>query len=707
MRRWMVAALALCLVALAAPAAASAEVKPFGTLECTAQQGVRYCPGSVDTRIKSFDGVPLDVNVALPAEGDTGLPLVVQLHGYGGSKGDLREMRSWALRGYAVVNYSARGFGHSCGSASSREADPVGCARGWIHLADVRYEARDTQHLAGLLADQGIVAPKRIGVTGGSYGGGQSLQLATLRDRIMNPDGSFSPWRSPAGKAMRIAAAAPLIPWSDLVYSLTPNGRTLDYTVTPLDGPWSNREPLGVQKQSYQAILYGGGALTGFYAPRGADPGADVSTWNDVISAGDPVDPAQGKAIADEIALHHSAYYLPMDRRPAPLLIANGFTDDLFPADEALRYYNRVRSLFPRFPISLQLFDFGHPRGQNKAPERDQLGAAIAAWFDHYVKGEAAEPARDVRAYTQTCPKSAPSGGPFTAADWESLHPGEVRARFRAARSIDSNAGDPAVGKAVDPIEGREACATTPSADLGGTATYRLAPAAGDGYTLLGSPTVIGRFEVSNERHPDSAQVAARLWDVAPNGGPQTLVARGLYRPVGSGREVFQLHANGWRFEPGHQAKLELLGNDAPYGRKSNGSFQITARDVQLRLPVVERPGEGAGAVREPARLVAPRGVRLAPDVARLHLKVRHPARHHGCRWQAARLEVAGQGLENVRRVRFALGGRWLRSDSSAPFRAWLTRRQARRAGASGVSAVVTLETGRKLGLEAELRSCG
>ena len=31
-------------------------------------EGVRFCEGSIATRVPSFDGVPLDVNVTLPAE---------------------------------------------------------------------------------------------------------------------------------------------------------------------------------------------------------------------------------------------------------------------------------------------------------------------------------------------------------------------------------------------------------------------------------------------------------------------------------------------------------------------------------------------------------------------------------------------------------------------------------------------------------------
>jgi hypothetical protein len=53
---------------------------------------------------------------------------------------------------------------------------------------------------------------------------------------------------------------------------------------------------------------------------------------------------------------------------------------------------------------------------------------------------------------------------------------------------------------------------------------------------------------------------------------------------------VFQLHPGAWRFAAGHVPKLELLGQDAPYARPSNGQFQIRVSNLQLRLPVHERP---------------------------------------------------------------------------------------------------------------------
>ena len=63
------------------------------------------------------------------------------------------------------------------------------------------------------------------------------MALAALKDRVMLPDGSLVPWTSPGGHAMGIAAAAPEIPWTDLAYSLMPNGRTLDYVA---DAPYGD-----------------------------------------------------------------------------------------------------------------------------------------------------------------------------------------------------------------------------------------------------------------------------------------------------------------------------------------------------------------------------------------------------------------------------------------------------------------------------------
>ncbi len=620
--RMRVAILLVAIAALTVPAVASATVTSVlaghtvsgSAVPCTTQSdGVRVCHGTdggntgPDLRLKSFDGVPLEVYVILPpAPGSDGnYPVIAQNHGYGqsaegpGPASGASEYLgptadTWARDGFAVLQLTARGFGDSCGKATSLTGMVACGTNGYIRLDDDRYEARDVQNALGLLVDAGLTDPARIGVTGESYGGGISLQLATLKDRVMYPDGTLHPWTSPGGTALHFAGAAPVIPWSDLVYSLLPNGRTLDYQVT---GPTADLSPIGVAKQSFVAGLYALGQASGNYAPPGVNPEADLTTWFARINAGEPYDSdPTAQSIVTQIAQYHSAYYLlngaygAAKEAPSPLLIANGFTDDLFPVDEALRYTTLEHSLYPSDPVSMLDWDGGHMRGQNKAADNALLASRIKSFMELQLRGTGpAQPA--FTALTQTCPATAPSGGPFQAASWAALHPGEVDFSSAPAKTIVSGAGDASIAKTFDPIAGGGACATAPAADQGtGVATLRLPAATGAGYTLLGSPTVIGTLTATGT-YPE---IAARLLDVNPATNTETLVARGLYRvdpALPNGLQVFQLHPGAWHFAAGHIPKLELLGQDAPYGRASNGTFTISISDLQLRLPVHEPPG--------------------------------------------------------------------------------------------------------------------
>lgn len=577
----------------------------------TEPDGVRVCRGDTsngtdgaDLRLRTFDGVPLAVFVTLPpapASGlDGGYPLVVQSHGWGAPPTGPDDAqyggptaRQWAQDGYAVVQFAARGWGNSCGTADSRAVNPTACAKGYIRLDDFRYEARDVQHAVGLLVDEGVADPARIGVTGESYGAGVSLALATLRNRVMTPDGSLIAWTTPDGTPLAIAAAAPFAGWSDLGYALRPNGRTLDTEITSVD---ADLTPAGVQKQSINAGLYAAGALFGYYAPAGTDPEADVANWFAHVSAGEPYDPVEDQRITEQFARFRSPYYLlagayGFDQvEPAPLFLANGFTDDVFPADEVLRYHDLARSLYPSLPIAVLLFDVGHQRADNKPADVTLLRDRIREFFDHHVKGTGPQPTMGVTAITQTCPGTVPSGGPFVADTWAALHPGEIGINDGPTRTILSDGGDPAVAAAFDPVTGGLACTTASGADEGpGVATYQFAIVTGSGFTMLGAPTVTADLNVTGE----FAYVAARLVDVDPVSNTKTLVARGLYRPdpdAPNGRQTFQLHANGWHFAPGHIPRLELLGRDAPYARPSNGTFSIAVSDLELRLPVHEAP---------------------------------------------------------------------------------------------------------------------
>jgi fermentation-respiration switch protein FrsA (DUF1100 family) len=580
----------------------AASPAPFGHACTTRSDGTRLCPttdagpGQTVDGVPSFDGVPLDVDVTLPPTSAVGppYPTIVMLHGWGGSKTDFESTDPngngsttyhynndyFARQGYAVVNYTARGFGDSCGGGpNGYHSGP--CGQGYIRLADTRYEARDTQYLLGLLVDQHIAAPGALGATGISYGGGQSLELAYLRNRIRKPDGSFATWTSPKGTKLKIAAAWPRWPWSDLVDALTPNGRFLDTQVAPAG---QSLDPIGIELKSYVSGLFALGEATGYYcgdAPASTpctNPDADLSGDFALVNAGEPYS-ALAQQRLHEIYADHQAYGLA--GTPAALLIENGWTDDLFPPEQAIRVYNQVAG---KTPVSLQLGDLGHSRGSNKPGLNQALNSQGGAFFDRYLRAAAGGPAPgSVTAYTQTCPASAPDGGPYVASSYRQLATGAVSFGSSSAQLVTAS-GDPQTSAAFDPIAGTsDACKTITPGSAFGTATYTYTTPTG--FTMLGLPTVTAQIQTVG----DFGELDSMLFDVAPD-GTERLVSRGAYRLTDnqSGQITFQLHGNGYSFPPGDTVKLELLGNDDPYLRASNdAAFTVQVSNVTVKLPTV------------------------------------------------------------------------------------------------------------------------
>jgi len=573
---------ALALVVPASAAAAPGD--PFDHA-CTAQNGVRFCPTATDgQRVASWDGVPLDVDVTLPANGQGPYPAIVMMHGWGGSKGSFETSTpeasggtDWhynnvyfAQQGYAVITYSARGFGRSCGAMSSRTSP--GCDKAWVRLADQRYEGRDTQYLLGLLVDQGVVNPDEIGVTGISYGGIQSLNLARLRNRIRLLDGSYRPWRSPKGTKLSIAAAWPRWGGSDMTYALQPNGRFLDFRPYRVG---QSAAPGGVQKQSYINGLYGSGAATGFYAPVTGPFDANLTLWKQLTDKGEPETP-QVLRVAGELTKHHSIAGL--SGVPAPLLVENGWTDDLFPAEEALRVWNIFKGV-KGARVTLQFGDLGHPRGGNAPGPDHVLNTQGSKFFKAYLQGNGRGPRPGaVTAFTQVCPNG--TGKRYDARSWEALHPRSVGMRASGTQKVTSAGGDPDISAAINPIGGKPPCEPLDGGRAAGTAV--ASKRVGKPFTLLGLPTVRAQIRTKGR----GGMIAARLWDV--HDGKQLLVSRGIYRLRDNqkGKLVFQLFGNGWRFARGHTARLELTGSDATYVRASNFKFSVKVSKLSVSLPV-------------------------------------------------------------------------------------------------------------------------
>src|SRR4030095_7546829 len=84
------------------PVHAATVSSVFGGKVPCIQAGVQFCAGTVLTRVESWDGVPLDVNVPIPPAAMNGpFPLIVDLHGWGIGKSP-QPFTDQANAGYVV-----------------------------------------------------------------------------------------------------------------------------------------------------------------------------------------------------------------------------------------------------------------------------------------------------------------------------------------------------------------------------------------------------------------------------------------------------------------------------------------------------------------------------------------------------------------------------------------------------------------------------
>ena len=131
---------------------------------------------------------------------------------------------------------------------------------------------------------------------------------------------------------------------------------------------------------------------------------------------------------------------------------------------------------------------------------------------------------------------------------------------------------------------------------------------------------------------------------------------------------MFQLHPSGHLFAAGHVAKLELLPTDAgggslnSYGRPSNDQQNVTVSNLELRLPVRDKPGALNGLVEAPAPKVLPKGAKLAFDYTGRdpRAKVKCPSEFETCRGGKIVLKsraVKGMRSFTVAKVKFQLAG--------------------------------------------------
>ncbi|MFI5804346.1 alpha/beta fold hydrolase [Streptomyces sp. NPDC051561] len=199
-------------------------------------------------------------------------PAVLIGHGFGGSKKDVQpQAEKLAREGYAVLTWSARGFGASGGK---------------IGLNDPDTEVKDVSRLLDWLAARSDVqldkdGDPRVGMTGGSYGGAISLLAA--------------------GYDPRVDAIAPEITYWNLADALFPDG---------------------VFKKLWAGVFFTtGGGCARFEKDL-------CELYNRVAVAGKP-DEAARKTLEERSP---SAV---ADRIKVPALIVQGQSDSLFPLSHA------------------------------------------------------------------------------------------------------------------------------------------------------------------------------------------------------------------------------------------------------------------------------------------------------------------------------------------------------------------------------------
>jgi ABC-2 type transport system ATP-binding protein len=560
--------------------------QPAGLSCGTLASGRQRCEGYLSSRV---DGTLLDVMVDVPAT--SGLhPLVVLLHGWAGSKGGSGDIAEKLLDdGYAVLRYSARGFGDSWGKVNLADigvevgaaSDPASCG-----IAP----PGDLQSMIGHVVDRpdlGLNADA-VAVTGASYGGGQSW-LAALQRR-------FS---SPGDRCVRIRTIVPIVPWSDLLFSLVPNGES-----------WASMEPPGALKFSYVNALYASGCqepTPGALLPCENYP-QYLKAWHVWLNAAEPTrfDPVF-RQIVDGVAGHRSiwwqqAFWNTVVSDPIPVFQVQGFTDDLFTLDEARRMLLAIKTVNPSYPIASYFGDIGHPRAANKEAEVNYALELIRTWLRAYLNDVAGdEPVPMIHAAITRPRAPFDPADVITVARYEDLATTIFTENFRQPFLLVNPASGAPSGPSSDPVleagivgAGELKPFTppppTPNVPDPTAATYEIRVgrmASGRSMLIAGQPLVKLRASTMSPR----IQLNVRLYDVSPT-GLRDLITRGTLTvesasagPIGSRDVVIRTAGNLWSAAAGHVLRLEITSVDMPFMAPSRLPSATAISDVRLEIP--------------------------------------------------------------------------------------------------------------------------
>ncbi|MFE6359897.1 alpha/beta fold hydrolase [Streptomyces sp. NPDC057806] len=493
-------------------------------------------------RVLSVGDVRLDTSY-FTAPGGERRPAVLLGHGFGGSKDDVREQaEDLAADGYAVLTWSARGFGRSTGA---------------IGLNDPKGEVADVTGLIDWLAEQPQVrldetGDPRVGMAGASYGGAISLLGAGYDDRV--------------------DAIAPAVTYWNLADALFPDG---------------------VFKKLWAGLFVNTGGGCHRFEDR------LCRMYERVAESGTP--DAEARALLEQRSPSAVA-----DRIDVPTLLMQGQTDSLFPlgqADaaakairangapvdvdwiagghdggdqEADRVRARVHAWFDRYLKGDEAVDTGpafrvtRTGGVDSTDGQAQLRGASGDRYPGLHSGR-----------TQV----ALTGREQSFANPAGANPPAVSALPGLGGGGLAQLSSLGVGVSLD--------------FPGQYARFDSAPVRDD-LRITGSPTVTVHVESTSE----DAVLFAKVYDVGPDGSRQVLPSQ-LVAPVRvegakSGKDVtITLPAVDHEIDKGHRLRLVLASTDLGYASPAAPATYRVALESDLSVPTA--PGVTTAAAPLPA----------------------------------------------------------------------------------------------------------
>jgi ABC-2 type transport system ATP-binding protein len=475
------------------------------------------------------------------------VPAILLAHGFGGTKDSVvGQAEHLADRGYAVMTWTAEGFGRSGGQ---------------IHLDSPDWEVRDGSRLIDWLAGRPEIIKDgpndpRVGAVGGSYGGGFSLLLA--------------------GYDPRVDALVPMITWNNLADAFLPNAAGT--------GPET-----GVWKKAWAGLFFGNSEAAG--DPACGRFAADVcAAYLSIAST--------GKATPDEIALlDASSPSTILSKITAPTLLIQGEADTLFPLTEADANASGITK--NGTPVSVAWFTGGHDGGAGPQSDQDRLTALTDNWLDYYLKHSGPKPPSTFT-YSRIAGLDANSNGLVASAFEVPYYPG-VGGEIPATITVSG----PPQAVANPPGSSPSALSSLPGTG-GGLASFvkgfvtDVPGQHADFYSqpltaavnVVGSPSV----QIKVASPTGSATVFVKLYDVDPANGltlPDGLVApvhlENLPATLDAARPVtVMLPAIVHQFAAGHAIRITVATSDQAFLTPVAPTvYMVGLTDGAVTLPTV------------------------------------------------------------------------------------------------------------------------